>query len=170
MSSTAAPRGSARAPRRRRWGWWLLIAAFVVVPLVEIFTIISVGRVIGPWWTIALLILDSIIGGWLVKREGARAWRALREALASGRMPATELADAALILIAGTLMLTPGFVSDVLGIVMILPLTRPLFRIVLARLVARRLTVSVVGSSASGREPSASGRGPVVQGEVLGEE
>jgi UPF0716 protein FxsA len=63
-------------------------------PLVEIYVIIQVGQAIGPWWTILLLIADSILGSWLIRHEGSRAWRALREALDSGRMPARELATA----------------------------------------------------------------------------
>ncbi len=118
---------------------WLLVVAFVVVPLFEIYVLIRVGQVIGAWWTIALLIADSLIGGWLVKREGRRAWRALTTALESGRMPASELADGALILVGGTLMLTPGFVTDALGIVLILPFTRPVARRVLGRFLAARM-------------------------------
>jgi UPF0716 protein FxsA len=134
----------------------------VVVPLVEIYVIIQVGQVIGAWWTIALLIADSIFGSWLVKREGSRAWRALRTALGEGRMPARELADGALIVIGGTLMVSPGFVSDVVGVLLILPLTRPLGRRVLARVIARRLVVV-------GRRPGADERpGPdVVRGDVV---
>ena len=93
---------------KRKFPRWLLLAAFVLVPLVEIYVIIQVGQAIGPWWTILLLIADSMLGSWLVKREGARAWRALRSALDEGRMPATELADGMLILVGGLLMLTPG--------------------------------------------------------------
>ena len=85
------------------------------MPLVEIYVIIQVGQVIGAWWTILLLIADSIFGSWLVKREGGRAWQALRVALQEGRMPHRELADGVLILVGGTLMLTPGFVSDIVG-------------------------------------------------------
>ena len=85
---------------------------FVVVPLVEIYVLIQVGQVIGAWWTILLLIVDSILGGWLIRREGRRAWLALTTALNSGQMPARELADGALILVGGTLMLSPGFVTD----------------------------------------------------------
>ncbi len=94
--------------RRRSGLGWLLLSLFIVVPLVEIYVIIQVGQAIGPWWTILLLVVDSILGAWLIRHEGARAWRALREALDSGRMPAKELADGALILIGGTLMLAPG--------------------------------------------------------------
>lgn len=170
-------------PRRRRgWGWWLLIAAFVVMPILEIYVIIQVGQVIGPWWTILLLIADSIVGGWLVKREGTRAWQALRAALNAGRMPAGELADGGLVLVGGTLMLAPGFVSDGLGILMILPITRPLFRAVLAGLVARRVTTATLGFGRPGaaggvdsetpwttRRPGPGPGGPVVRGDVVDE-
>src|SRR3954453_5640547 len=129
--------------RRRRSGLgWLLVGLFIVVPLVEIYVIIQVGQTIGPWWTILLLVADSILGSWLIRLEGSRAWRALRETLDSGRMPAKELADGALILIGGTLMLAPGFVTDAFGILMILPVTRPLFRRLLTQVVASRLVVT----------------------------
>jgi UPF0716 protein FxsA len=149
------------AGRRRSWAGWAMFAAFIVVPLVEIYVIIQVGQVIGVWWTIVLLIVDSIVGTWLIRHEGGRAWLALQEALGSGRMPAKELADGALILIGGTLMLAPGFVTDAVGILLILPLTRPLARRVLTTVVARRLVIVPPDS----RKPP--GEGPVVPGEVV---
>jgi len=151
-------------PRRRR-GWlrWALIAAFVVVPLAEIFVLIQVGQVIGPWWTIGLLILDSIIGSWLIRREGGRAWSALRQAIEGGRMPARELADAGLILVGGTLMLSPGFVTDAVGLLLILPVTRPFARRLLTRVVERRL----LSGPGNGRRPGPPAGGPVVQGDVV---
>jgi UPF0716 protein FxsA len=158
--------------RRRRWVSWLLVLAFVVVPLLEIYVLIQVGQVIGAWWTILLLIADSILGGWLIRREGRRAWQALAAALNSGQMPAKELADGALILVGGTLMLTPGFVTDALGILLILPLTRPVARRLLTRLVARRLVAGRVGVRMDGRPDGRRGPRPgpdgtVVRGEVL---
>ena len=129
---------------RPRWAAWALVAAFVVVPLLEISALILVGNLVGPWWTILLLVADSIVGGWLIRREGARAWAALNDALTSGTMPARELADGALILIGGTLMLTPGFVTDLVGLVLILPFTRPLGRRLLTRVVSRRLLIAGV--------------------------
>jgi UPF0716 protein FxsA len=152
--------------RRRRGLGWLLLVAFVVVPIVEIYVLIQVGQVIGPWWTILLLIADSILGTWLIKSEGGRAWRALRTALDSGRMPARELADGALILIGGTLMLSPGFVTDAFGILLILPVTRPLFRRLLTGVVTRRLVVLGTGSGQTTR-PGPRSQGTVVQGEVV---
>lgn len=148
------------ASRRRRWPW-LLVLAFVLVPIAEIYVIIQVGHVIGAWWTIVLLIADSILGSWLVKHEGARAFAALRTALASGRMPARELADGALILIGGTLMISPGFLSDLVGFALILPFTRPLARRLLTAVVSRRLLAGKTTHPGSGPE------GPVIRGEVI---
>ncbi|MEO7351577.1 MAG: FxsA family protein [Marmoricola sp.] len=159
--------------RRRRFPWWLLLVAFVVVPLVEIYVIIQIGQVIGAWWTILLLIADSILGSWLVKREGARAWRALQVALEEHRMPARELADGILILVGGILMLTPGFVLDIVGALFILPMTRPIGRRLLTGVIGRRL---VGVSFPTGPDPRTRQRpGPVnpdngvVQGEVVDE-
>lgn len=155
------------AGRRRGLLFWALLGLFVVVPLVEIYVIIQVGQTIGPWWTILLLVADSVLGTWVVRREGARAWRALRTALDSGRMPAKELADGALILIGGTLMLAPGFVTDAFGILMILPFTRPFFRRLLTGVVASRLVV--VGMPGAARRPGPGPEGPVIRGEVVDE-
>ncbi len=148
----------------------MLFVAFVVVPLVEVYLVIQVGQAIGPWWTIALLVFDSLIGAWLVKREGRRAWQALRTALNSYRPPAKELADGVLILIGGTLLLTPGFATDVVGFLLILPVTRPIFRRALSAYVGSRLTVVAAGRTGS----TPTGDGPtstdtVVRGEVVEE-
>lgn len=146
---------ASRRPRRGSLAWWVFLA-ILLVPLLEVFVIVSVGRVIGAWPTIALLVFESALGAWLVRREGARAWGALRTALATGRMPSVELADAALVLVGGVLLLTPGFVSDVFGFAAILPFTRPLARGVLARVIARRLVTAgptIVGSTAGGAGP-----------------
>ena len=158
------------AVRRRRWVSWLLVFTFVVVPLVEIYVLIQVGQVIGVWWTILLLILDSILGTWLIRHEGRRAWLALNTALSTGQMPARELADGALILVGGTLMLSPGFVTDALGILLILPFTRPVFRRVLTRVVTARLLGAIVTPGQGPRGPQGpGGQGDVVRGEVVDE-
>lgn len=150
-----------RRLRRRSLPWWLLVTSFVLVPIVEIYVIIQVGQVIGAWWTILLLIADSIFGSWLIAHEGRRAWHALTTTLSSGQMPAKELADGALILVGGTLMISPGFVTDAFGILLILPFTRPLARRLLTRLVSRRLL--------DVRRPGPGSGGPVVRGDVIDE-
>jgi UPF0716 protein FxsA len=137
---------------RRKISWWVLAGLFVVVPIVEIYFLIQLGQVVGPWWTILILIADGLLGSWLVKHEGARAWLALNEALRSGRMPSRELADGALILVGGTLLVTPGFISDVAGLFCILPVTRPLARRLLTRVIARRLTVATAGTGSRAQD------------------
>jgi UPF0716 protein FxsA len=171
----------------RRVPGWLLAVLFIGVPLLELIVIVRVGQTIGVGWTILLLIADSMIGAWLLKREGARALAALGAAFASGRMPAREVADGMLILVGGVLMLTPGFLSDVLGFLCILPMTRPLARGLLTRVVAARLVVlpgTGFGGGSSGfrggfpgagpgvppgngPRPRPDGHGDVVQGEVV---
>ena len=146
---------------RGRWLRLAMLVAFIGVPLIEIWVLIEVGQVIGPGWTILLLILDSLLGTWLIRREGGKAWRGLRQALESGRMPARELPDGALILIGGTLMLTPGFVTDALGILLILPFTRPVARRLLTQVVSRRLVPGYT------TRPGPGPGGPVVRGEVV---
>lgn len=161
--------------RRRGGVAWLLGLLFIGMPLLELYLVIQVGQVIGAGWTIVLLVLDSIVGAVIVRREGGRAWRALREALAAARMPHRELADGALVLIGGTLLLTPGFVTDALGALLVLPVTRPLFRGLLARAVASRLVVFPgpgaqrgPGAPGSPGTPGDDGRpGPVVRGDVV---
>lgn len=117
---------------------FLLIGLFVLLPILEIYVIVQVGSAIGALPTVLLLIVEALLGGWLVRREGRRAWEALRTSLSTGRMPGKEVADAALVLVGGTLLLTPGFVTDIFGFFFVLPFTRPLARRALATAIARR--------------------------------
>jgi UPF0716 protein FxsA len=117
----------------------ILVIAFILVPLAELAVLIAVGDWIGLVPTLILLLVVSVAGAWLAKREGVAAWRRLQVALADGRMPTVEATDGALILLAGALLLTPGFLSDVLGILLLLPPTRAVARRLLPRLAERRL-------------------------------
>jgi UPF0716 protein FxsA len=134
----ASARRLNRQGRRPRWGWYIFVL-LLVVPVAEIAVIISVGKVIGGWQTVALLLVESALGAYLVKREGRRSFQALQVALNTGQMPGRELADAALILIGGTLLLTPGFLTDLFGFFFVLPFTRPITRRWLQGVVERRL-------------------------------
>jgi UPF0716 protein FxsA len=148
-----------------RWGWVAL--TFLLTPIVEIYVIVQVGQAIGAWQTVALLLIESAIGVWLLKREGRRAWRELRLALNQARVPAKELADGALVLVGGTLLVTPGFVTDVVGFFCVLPFTRPLARRVLLAYIARmvsRGTIHVVAGPHSRHQARSA---PVVDGEVV---
>lgn len=149
----------------RRFPWGLLLIAFIAIPILEIYVIIQVGQVIGAWWTIAILIADSIFGSWLLRREGRRSWHALQVALAEGRMPTKELADGILIVVGGTLMISPGFVTDAFGMLAILPFTRPVARGLLTGFLSRRLFVTALRRPGNAQRPGPAG--DVVQGEVI---
>ena len=132
---------------------WFVALALLVVPVVEIYVIIQIGQVIGGWPTVGLLIVESALGGWLIKREGSRAWKALQTAVQTAKMPGKELADAALVLVGGTLLLTPGFVTDIFGFFFVLPFTRPLARKVLAAFLGRRIVAQLGGNPITGFMP-----------------
>ena len=132
----------------------LLVVALVVVPLAELFVLIQVGQVIGAGWTIGLLVLDSLIGGYLLRREGRRTWVAFRAATTRGSVPANEVADGALVLLGGALMLTPGFLTDVVGLACVVPPTRRVLR----RQVLQRGRAASARRSSRASRPSAAGR------------
>jgi UPF0716 protein FxsA len=133
----------------------LLVVLFIVVPIAELAVLIQIGQLIGVWWTIALLVADAILGSLLARSQGRLAWRRFNEALQAGRAPAREVMDGALVLFGGALLLTPGFISDILGIVLLLPPTRALVRAVLVRRFLGRMIASMGGPRVRG-----GGRGP----------
>ncbi|MHB1472259.1 MAG: FxsA family protein [Dermatophilaceae bacterium] len=135
----APARRLTRGGRRRPRVAWVVFLTLLVVPVAEIALIVAVDKVIGGWQTLALLLVESALGAYLVKREGRRSWQGLRVALNTGQMPGRELADAALVLIGGALLLAPGFLTDIVGFLFILPFTRPVTRRWLQRVVERRL-------------------------------
>jgi UPF0716 protein FxsA len=121
-----------------------LAVLFLVVPFVELFVLLQVGQAIGVLDTIALLVLVSVVGAWLVKREGFSVLRRAQQRVAAGSVPGRELVDGVLILFAGALLLTPGFVTDVAGILLLLPPTRAALRGTTVRWLRRRAGVSAV--------------------------
>ncbi len=104
----------------------LLLIAFIVVPIIELAVIIQVGQAIGVVPTVLLLLAMSAAGAWLVRREGLKSWRRFRTALDQARIPAAEVVDGALVMLGGALMLTPGFVTDVFGLLLVAPPSRAL--------------------------------------------
>jgi UPF0716 protein FxsA len=116
----------------------VLVLLFIVMPIAEIYVIIQVGQAIGALWTILLLIADSVIGARLLTWQGRSAWRRFQDAVAAGRMPHNEVLDGVLIVIGGALLLTPGFITDVLGLGLLLPPTRALVRRAVVRSIRRR--------------------------------
>jgi UPF0716 protein FxsA len=111
----------------------LLVVMFVLVPLIELYVIIQVAGAIGGWNTIALLFFISVVGAYLVKRQGVAAWRRAQLTIASGRVPGREVADGFLLLCAGALLLVPGFVTDAIGLVLLLPPIRAGVRALVTR-------------------------------------
>jgi UPF0716 protein FxsA len=137
----------------------LLIILFIVVPILELYVIIQVGQLIGVVPTLILLLADALLGSWLLKHEGRGAWRRFNEALAARRFPGKEVADGVLIVIGGTLLLTPGFLTDIVGLLLLLPPTRAIARRLLKRFTIGRFAVVSVGRGA-GPGPFGPGGGP----------
>ena len=133
----------------------LLIVLFIVVPLAELAVIIEVGQAIGLLPTIAILVADSILGGVLMRSQGRAAWQRFNDAMRAGRVPHREALDGALVIFGGALLLTPGFLTDVGGLLVLLPPTRAVARRVVGRLVVQRVFVGAAGL----RGRAASGRG-----------
>jgi UPF0716 protein FxsA len=129
------PRRRPRLPLRAR----LVLVGLLLFPLVELGLLIAVGHLIGVWPTLLLVVVEALLGGYVVKREGRRARVALQTSLNTGQMPGSDLTDAALVLVGGVLILLPGFLTDVVGLLFLLPVARPLTRRWLQAMVERRV-------------------------------
>ena len=117
----------------------LLFVIFIVVPIVELYVIVQVADVIGVLETIALLIGVAILGSWLLKRQGMAAWSRFQATMAEGRIPTDEISDGALIMFGGALLLTPGFITDILGFFLLFPPTRAAVKVAVRGTVKRRV-------------------------------
>lgn len=155
-------------PRRNGWAMPLFMALLVAVPIIEVWILLRVGHAIGGLPTVAILVAEAAVGAWLMKREGSRAWQALRATLGTGRMPATELTDAALVLVGGVLLMLPGFLTDVFGFFFLLPFTRPLARRLVEVFAARQVQRAGVDMDLMrARTSDMTIDGEVVQGETV---
>jgi UPF0716 protein FxsA len=123
-----------------------LIALFIAVPLAELYVILQVGDAIGAVWTVLLLAADSVLGSLLLRSQGRVVWRRFNEALAAGRMPHREVQDGVLVIFGGAFLITPGFITDVVGLLMLLPPTRAVIRRVAMRVISRRVTMRVAAA------------------------
>jgi UPF0716 protein FxsA len=132
----------------------LLFVLFIGLPILEIYVILQVGHAIGALPTIALLILDSVVGAWLMRSQGRIVWRRFTAALEEGRPPAREVLDGALVIVGGALQVAPGFVTDAFGLFLVAPPTRAIARRAIVRRLARRGAMRV-GVWAAGRRPGA---------------
>jgi UPF0716 protein FxsA len=129
----------------------LLILLFIVVPIAEIYVIIQVGQAIGALPTIALLIADSILGSMLMRSQGRLAWRRFNDAVAAGRAPAREVLDGAMVIFGGAFLLTPGFITDIFGLILLLPPTRAILRTFIVRAALRRTPAGRGATFVTGR-------------------
>lgn len=155
---TTAPT-TRRRGRRLRW----LVAVLLLGAVLEVLVLLQVARSLGVLWTVALLVGMAVVGAWLARRETGRTYRALEQAVRAGRLPADEATDAMLVLLGAFLLILPGFLTDVVGLVLVLPPTRPAARRLLHALVAARLPAVATQVRTTGR-PAAT---DVVEGEVL---
>jgi UPF0716 protein FxsA len=127
-----------------------LLALFIVVPFVELYIILEVvGPALGAPLTILLLALDSLIGAWLFRSQGRAVWRSFNNTLAAGGMPHREVVDGVLVIFGGAFLITPGFLTDIVGIFLLLPPTRVVIRRLLVRRLGRRISVGVVDGTAT---------------------
>lgn len=141
-------------------GLFLIILPFAAVVVAEVVLLMYVSSLIG-WWTLAVLAVTMVLGLWLTQREWAKAWSGLAESLRTGTLPPGRMADAILILVGGMLLIMPGFLTDALGLLLLLPFTRPLVRSGIGWWAGRAMRPA--GGAAPGPH------GQVVEGEVVDE-
>lgn len=132
-----------------------LIAIFVLVPLAELYVILKVGDAIGTIPTLAILVADSLLGSWLLKSQGGAVWRRFNETMRAGRMPHREIVDGVLVIFGGAFLITPGFLTDIIGVLLLIPPTRALFR----RSLQKRMEKRAIGFATRSRTTGVRGPG-----------
>jgi UPF0716 protein FxsA len=123
-----------------------LLLIFIVLPLAELYVIFKVGEAIGVPLTILLLAADSIIGWLLLKSQGRAVWRRFSETMAAGRIPHREVLDGVMVIFGGAFLITPGFITDVIGLFLLLPPTRALARGLVIRALGGRFAIGMAGA------------------------
>ncbi|MFD0695221.1 FxsA family protein [Paenibacillus sp. GCM10027628] len=118
----------------------LLLAIFIIVPAIEITFMIMLGHFIGGWTTFALILLSGFLGAYFAKREGRKVWEYARYEWSQGKLPAQSLLDGICIFIGGVLLITPGFVTDIFGFLLVFPFTRPIFKVLLLGLIQKLIS------------------------------
>jgi UPF0716 protein FxsA len=119
----------------------LLVLIFIIVPLAELYVIIQVSGVIGLGPTLVLLLADALLGSMLLRHQGRAAWVRFNRALAENRLPHKEVFDGVLIIFGGALLISPGFITDIFGLILLIPPTRAIVRGVSSRIVRRRMAI-----------------------------
>ncbi|MGZ4170060.1 MAG: FxsA family protein [Solirubrobacteraceae bacterium] len=131
----------------------LAVLLLILWPVAELFVAVKVAEAIGVLLTVILLVVGVPIGIWLTRSEGRAAWRRLSAAVAAERAPGREVIDGALVLVGGVLFIVPGFITDVLGLLLLLAPSRSLAGAAIARNVQSRLVVAATRFSRSPRSP-----------------
>lgn len=131
---------------------------FLLVPIIEIYLLIQVGQVIGAGWTILLVVLTAVVGVWLLRIQGLSTLMRAQKKMQSGELPAVEMLEGMGLVIAGALLLTPGFFTDAFGFILLFPPTRRW----LVGLMAARMVVS--GAGVPGQRPEGRGQQDVIEG------
>lgn len=119
---------------QRRW-----LPMLVIAMLIEIGGIYMMGRWIGGLGAFALLIATVVLGLWLIKTEGRRVWQQAQQQMQAGQVPGHTLLEGLCVLAGGILLIVPGFISDIIGITMIVPFTRPVYRLIMYRWLERKV-------------------------------
>jgi UPF0716 protein FxsA len=136
----------------------ILVVLFIIVPILELWLIIEIGGAIGVVPTLALLLADAVLGSLLLRHQGRGAWQRFNKALAERRFPGKEVADGLLIAIGGTLLLTPGFLTDIVGLIFLIPPSRAIVRRLLKGVIGKRFIVMGGPAGAAYGAASAGGR------------
>ncbi len=131
----------------------LLLVVLIVVPIAELYVILRVGDAIGVFWTILILVADSLLGWLLLRTQGAAVWRRFNAALAERRIPTREVLDGVLVIFGAAFLITPGFLTDVIGFGLLIPPSRALVRGVLARKLGKRMQIGVMPGRRGPRPP-----------------
>lgn len=145
---------------------WRLALLFTIIPAIELFLLIELGTIIGPLATVLIILVTGLVGAWLAKREGLAVLRALAADLQRGLPPADRIMEAVLVLVGGVLLVTPGLMTDVTGLLLVFPLSRRrvapfVMRWILARFELRELgEPAAAGGFGEGAAPGARQRAP----------
>src|SRR3954453_7203345 len=132
----------------------LLIVIFIIVPIAELYVIFKVGDAIGWAPTLALLVIDSLAGTWLMRSQGRTVWQRFQATMQAGRMPHREVFDGALVIFGGAFLITPGFITDIFGFLLLLPPTRSFFRRLLIKRGGRIIGINVATGRRGGPGPA----------------
>ena len=127
-----------------------LLLLFIVVPVIELLILFKVGGAFGAINTFAVIIITGIIGAYLAKQQGLRTLQKIRASLSAGHLPGVEIVDGLIILVAGAVLLTPGFLTDITGFLLLLPAGRKLLRVVLLNRFTKFIKSGKFSATASG--------------------